>query len=331
VNKIIKKEMNSQLIPMDNSKILKGILAIMIIFHHSSLVFEFNVSGEIVHFFQDIGFILTGIFFILSGYGVRRQLEVKGRDYFKNFWKNRLKKIVVPYLILSVFCYVLRLILGGYGFDVFWTKLLLGDFPIPYSWYIIALLSEEFIFYLTYRILLIRFQLNKTLVLLLTFLLTGMLGFGFYLAGVGIWWYSSLICFPFGIILEEYEKAVAVKLKWILPSTLFVCILLGIMSENINLILYRNLMSVMTGMFIVGIFHILQFMFRFFIWLSRYSLEIYLIHGIVLFGVDSMFHNIQGEILLPMVIVLSILGSVVWNFIYNYLCGKVLKGKNNVG
>lgn len=319
---------DNQLISLDDSKVIKGLLAVLIIFHHSSLVLSFSIGEQVVRFFDSIGYILTGLFFILSGYGVMKQIELKGAEYLKSFWKSRVKKIIIPYAILSILCYVLRIIVGGYDFTVFIEKICVGDFPVPYSWYIIALLIEEFVFYLCFRVLHFRLNMKKQWIIVIMFILTIGLSVCFFEIGFGMWYYSSLLCFPLGILMEYKETAIIRKLWFIIPLDLIAGIILFVLSEDILNIIYRNMFVLVLGMLVISFFYLLNIKIKCFIWLSNYSLEVYLIHGIILFGMSSIMSNAKGEILVWLVVIASIVCAVIWKKLYYAIYERITYGKN---
>jgi peptidoglycan/LPS O-acetylase OafA/YrhL len=76
---------------------LRGILAILIMFHHCST----KVNLPWMHYFENIGPLVVSVFFFISGYGVCKSYLKKGDAYLNGFLHKRLSKVLPLYLIGS--------------------------------------------------------------------------------------------------------------------------------------------------------------------------------------------------------------------------------------
>ena len=66
---------------------MKGIMAIMIIFHHIS---QHVTTGITFSNFNYMGWYIVSVFFFLSGYGLYTQFTIKD-NYLYNFFKKRVQ------------------------------------------------------------------------------------------------------------------------------------------------------------------------------------------------------------------------------------------------
>lgn len=89
---------------------LRGICMLMIIFHHIYQVFveDYNYTHSIVS--ENFGELGTGVFFLLSGYGLWSSLGK--RENTKGYLKSSLIKLVKPYVVFFILISVIALIIS---------------------------------------------------------------------------------------------------------------------------------------------------------------------------------------------------------------------------
>lgn len=76
---------------------LRGLLAIGIILHHLSLTYQFNECINVFHispifYFREMGGPIVAIFFLITGYGLSKSLQIKGTSYLSGFLKKDWEK-----------------------------------------------------------------------------------------------------------------------------------------------------------------------------------------------------------------------------------------------
>ena len=91
-----------------STKSLKGLLALLIIFHHIS---QKVTTGENFSNFEYMGRYIVALFFFLSGYGLYFQYS-NNVNYMKNFLRKRLVRIFIPFYVFIVIYVIYRATLG---------------------------------------------------------------------------------------------------------------------------------------------------------------------------------------------------------------------------
>lgn len=168
--------------------------------------------------FGHIGIIPTGgavgveMFLVLSGYGIHQSYLRKG---LKNFWKNKLDKIWLPFmmweLIITSFFIITK---SNTSFnsssivEIFTSIIGVNTYNVldKTMWYIPYLFIEYFLFWVIYR------YGNKIksfiLFLSLTFVVSCIAYKGLFPRYTGLWIYT--LGFPIGVFYSQYLD----KLKW---------------------------------------------------------------------------------------------------------------------
>ncbi|HAS21448.1 MAG TPA: hypothetical protein DCR16_06940 [Lachnospiraceae bacterium] len=201
----------------DQTGMIRAAACLCIILHHlvqHSTGYGARYAGPVT-FFNDAGFLFTGIFFFFSGYGLTRSLETR-EGYLKTFPARRFPSVLIPFWITN-----LLLILAGriwYGF--WWNPLkLLGDFTgitlvNSNGWFIIeiTLFYALFWFFFTF----IRRRDAALALLSLAVLLTILFAFfrGHDPQGHAVhwfrgeWWYNSTPVFLFGLVFGRFRDRI---------------------------------------------------------------------------------------------------------------------------
>lgn len=110
---MIKKQ---DVLEFKNSVALKGIMAIFIILAHLRNFMTFLNDTAIGSILTASGYLLVGMFFFLSGYGLAESFRNK-ENYCKNFVKKRIIPFYVDCLIFLLI-YIVFSIIKGYKIRV---------------------------------------------------------------------------------------------------------------------------------------------------------------------------------------------------------------------
>lgn len=87
-----KQRLNIFELEKDDSKYLKGVAILTVLFAHAAKAY--GIGGV-----QWIAAIGVSIFLILSGYGIYKSYETNG---LKNYWIKKVKKVLIPYLVVMI-------------------------------------------------------------------------------------------------------------------------------------------------------------------------------------------------------------------------------------
>lgn len=301
----------------DKSNAVKGVLAILIVFHHFSTTCDISSFSE----FRRWGSIIVSVFFFMSGYGLGRSITLKGKVYLSNFLSHRLwKSVILPYAItLIIFLVYLNV-------DVPDASTLVGDWSrgftlLPNAWFIVALALMYLGFYF----------INKTsgrCHLVKMFLYTLVYIIIVHSVGFERCWYVSVIMFPLGMLYADKENELVTLLNryrariWLIPLMMGITCTCFIMQTIISSIvafmaLTIALVFVMISIEVERIGKIGLFSF-----LSAISYEIYLCHGVVMKMCRGKYLNITEDWMFVIVVVAMtlILASVV-KYIVSRLAG----------
>ena len=296
---------------------IKGVLAILVIFHHFSATCNISSFSE----FSRWGAIIVSVFFFMSGYGLGRSITLKGKVYLSNFLSHRLwKSVILPYAIaLIIFLVYLNV-------DIPDAKTLVGDWSrgitlLPNAWFIVALALMYLGFYFI-NITSGRCHVVNMFLFTLVYILI------VYSIGFGRWWYVSVIMFPLGMLYADKENELVTLLNryrariWLIPMMMgitSVCFIIQTVVSSIiaYMALTIALVFVMTSTEVERIGKIGVFSF-----LSAISYEIYLCHGVAMKMCRGKYFNITDDwmFVIAVVALTLILASVV-KFIVSRLAG----------
>ena len=259
--------------------------------------------------FNHIGYASVGFFFFLSGFGLMKQY-LKREDYRSSFLKKRVGRIVIPYILFNMI-YWLYYSANNDVISFFEAvrMILSGEPLVLYSWYILEIFVLYLLFFLFMfldrgkRLPMIICNIVLYLALLLYYKHYDYLSF----------WYDSTHMLVIGIIWASYEE----RLTQLLYRYWYLCLalsVLGIIISFGNVKMYYLLeMSFM--LLILVVFCFFQFKNAVLIFLGRISMEIYLIHGLIIRFVRYYICFDEGPIDMVIIIFLSILSAYVLNIL----------------
>ncbi|MBQ7358637.1 MAG: acyltransferase family protein [Lachnospiraceae bacterium] len=261
----------------------KGICAIVIMLYHLGWSLDFQYYRPFSH-----GDYVTGLFYFFSGYGLFKKFN-EDRTYHIGFIRKRVFPIAFMFLLMCT-VYWLFYYLEGFCYTplgIIKDFCLYGNSFVKYSWFIISIIYFYIVFYLLMRL----FKQNHVAIVIGTFVLTI-----FYVAmvlalGWGMHWYTTSIFFFLGLLFVYREE------KWMKYLLKYFCLCFGFL---LCCLLFSNYAR--TDLFLAGKKHILftilanfSFVFLFILCslkiriripflakIGNLSLEIYLVHGLVI-------------------------------------------------
>ena len=324
-----------------NSEIpTRGFLTLLIVVHH--VVQQMGESG-ILSIFNEVGLLCVACFFFFSGYGLMYNTENK-EDYLSASYFNKYISLLIPFFLTNI-CFLLYQIATGQQYSFKYCIAYIFGFLLinTHAWYIITIA----VFYLAFFFI-FRFIKNRHLAVctMFAFLICYILlclsrgsGFGWF---QGEWWFNSCILFGIGIVFSRYEQKIVFICKklylilfplsitifvWFWQKSIAVLDKISYLSADSTIFspalkesyicLFWQMSAVVS--FVIFVFLVtLKFradnkLLRF---ISKISLELYLIHGLFIQLFHSDFITIKNNMLyLVCVILCSVLAAWLLNFI----------------
>ena len=214
-------EWNEDYTGLKQTKILLGITALFISFHHISQKTgaPWHAAKYIVHgmdVFVPMGYMFVGVFLFCSGMGLYKSFKCKPGYLGKGFFRRRILPVIVAYYLSEWLWLGLRLVMGQEmtAADILWyiSGLWMAN---PNAWYAVVIPFFYAAFWAAFR-----FIKKEGRAITLLFLFT----FGYTLLGAcidhqnvwwfrGEWWYNSIILFPLGILFAKYENGITKAFK----------------------------------------------------------------------------------------------------------------------
>ena len=300
-----KKTWNEENMSFNQTKCYLGFCAVIIVFHHISqdtcaswLNPRFIRHG--LDIFVTAGYPMVAMFFFCSGYGLYKSAKSKP-DFFKRFIPVRIIPILIP-TVLTMLVYI---------FFRYWRNIPLDiDSPFavnghetwhPYIWYVPCIILLYIFFYIGFGL----FKKDSIGILVVTI---GIIGYILFCIKFryGTWWFNTPHMFLVGILVSKYEDKFFENCKKLyvlrLIGTILLCVVLWFLGDNaggIYLMVFHHPYDFTYGYrcdLISGIFqflYCLAFMSLYYLismklkvgnpvlsFLGKFTLELYLIHGI---------------------------------------------------
>ena len=301
---------------------LRGLLCIMIMLDHSALLTQTGATG---FFFKKAAFFVVGLFFALSGYGLTASWQ-RDRGSVKGFWRKRWMGTILPYLILSVIAAAVRLLIG----EPLTPKQALlsfvnGEPLVRYSWFILVMI----LFYVLFYLAALLASGDKALLLALVGFGAFVLPFALRKLGFEEYWYDAVWTFPVGMLwFMSYRRISSAfrKHPWIYLGIVSVCAVWFVLI-SMHFYWFGYLGTLLATVFVSVFVFLLMMKLRIdnpiLRFLSRISLEIYLIHGIVVTALER-FVSPTAQPLLFLSILFPATLFLAWLFhwAYSRICRK---------
>lgn len=171
----------------ENTYFLKGICMILILIHHlyQHLVFSYNYGGDSFgcRILLSCGYLATGVFFMLSGYGLEKSFSKK--EINKTLIVRNLKKLIFPYLYACLIYVIITQEFSAFGSGWFYKTIL-----------VIYLIS-----FIVYKW--VKSPFRRVLVFLILAIIDILIVYGFRFRVLPIYYANSIICFPLGTFLAS--------------------------------------------------------------------------------------------------------------------------------
>ena len=186
---------NTSLLTLEQTKILKAVLPIAIIIGHISFAHPHTIISD----FRYYGDYAVGMFFFISGYGL--QYKYTKKAFTTRELLTRIKKILVPLLFPTIIYGFLKYRTEGIELQqVLYSSINEINLFLPFTWFIIILILQYFLFYIAQK----TQKSRKGLCISMTSLqvIANTLLFLKYDSYI----YTSNLSFTIGVLAKSYEK-----------------------------------------------------------------------------------------------------------------------------
>lgn len=319
------RERGGYVLNLETCNVLKGIAIIGVFVGHCSKVF----TGVFLYkLFCSLGLFSVSLFFFISGYGLMCSIIKKGKDYRRFFLQKRIFPLLITYLLSILLCYMITdnshltsrdIVLCGY---------------VPFSWYILSIIA---LYLMTYVSLFISEKgvvvITIVSLLLCTFIISASLidNLPYPLLGGG-----QMITFVIGMIVSFSNKLKTIQGGYlyinILLFSLFWCIQLTDKYVHYHPVLYDTGQYIMSYTFPFVAFGLLNFfclrerMKSIWLRIQKYTLEIYLIHGCILYyALENKIWGINSEVAIFVILSITFLLAFIFKNIQKVIIHHIGK------
>lgn len=311
-----KKEEDSRILQLDQTKALKGICAIWIMLGHIGK----STALKALWIPWKGSLLIVGVFFFISSYGLTYNLKEKGTDYFKGFLRKRILSIMVPAYIVYLLSGLIILFQNGGAVSArnIILYILFSEFWERTNWFV----WEICIFYLLFYLLFQYLDEKKASIVFLGIVILFEIWASLYLKDNQPW-YTSTMALPFGILYAQnenwFDKAVRQrKLILVFASLLMIAVTYFASKKIDDVYLVSNFILKNAGT-IALIFVVLVVLAqcciacKLTLWLGKISMEIYLLHLILITPFRT---SIQSDVIYAVcVVAVTLILAVPLSFI----------------
>lgn len=304
---------NKNALSLQTCNVLKGISILAVFIGHTSKVF----TGLFLYkFYCSIGLFAVSLFFFISGYGLM-YAYINKENYRNGFLKKRILPLLICYTIACLLQYGLN------GDDYLSLKNILLCGYVPFSWFILSILCLYLMFYIAISI----FKNNANAVIATTAL---MLGLFIVMASIIDVPYTLLgghqmFVFIIGMMVCTNYKRIMCGCKILSGGGIILIFPLlwaiSLCGKNIHLPTYLAFINTCLQSYIFPFFVMVllsnikvQRMMPFWIFLQKHSLQMYLVHGIVLYTCIERV-NVPSEVFIFIIFILTIICAVIMKYV----------------
>lgn len=300
------KRIHEDYLSVENTTVLRGIMAIGIIIHHMS---ERVTGGFLFPQMVRAGYLFVCSFFFLSGYGLIVQYQKRGDTYLKGFLRKRLLYLIIVYVLDVLLYAVFDLLLGKPHSVLEILQSLYQDGIAKNAWYMIVIIIFYVCFWLVFRFA-SKWSIKKKI--LMVFLCQiAFIGYCL-LTGKGSVWYISNFGFSLGMYWACEKDRINTFAKqhyfWLFGGVTIGFVLFSVLPLGLARIPFvveyadvikticRLISSPLSSAMLMTILMKIHLSGKIWKYLGKISLEIYLLHGIAytIFRSDYIYISSEG-------------------------------------
>lgn len=180
-------------------KPLKAVLVLIIVLGHIT----YYLDGSVFRVFHQLGAPAVAVFFFVSGFGLVKSWQLKGRSYLRGFFRHRILRILIPALFMLL---IHLLLCGSGGKDLPGMLEQLVKYGVtvpPQFWFLFVILFDYLLFWCCYRWRPSGFHLPALFIGAVIFII------GTAVAGYDRCWWICELAFPAGAAFAQYEGGIS--------------------------------------------------------------------------------------------------------------------------
>ena len=297
----IGKDVENSFTDKKQAGVIKGICCIIVVLVHIP-VEHGNIIQDVI---GSLGYICVTIFFLLSAYGLKYSVKNK-KDYLKNFIRNRILVIYIPFVIANI---IWELVLKDNGFDILRVIGLRG----------VSFVSELIIFYVLFYLVYKNIKDSKKADVLMIILVIIISIIAYFL---NVRWYIEPLGFAYGIIIFNFlskinkisEKHWGIKILFLLTISAILG-LVYIKMKNVEFINHfiKIILAIAIISFAIVLFRRVRIYNKILEILGKISYEVFLLHVIVINMLMDL--PVSSGWYIGMVLIVTVISSYFMNIV----------------
>lgn len=284
----------------DNTNTIRGFAIVGIILHHiSQYLGMWNLQVEI---FALSGYLFTGTFLFLSGYGNLISYQKISDKTIKEkcswLWR-KIWNVLLTYILVFLISFLIEVLSGN---DLMEAVKPVANLALPgwINWYIKIQILMYLLFFIVY-IWRISDRVKQVFLLIFSIILI------IALSGLESYWYNTVLCFGLGVIIANNRNVLFGLIKKYKKIYLFITMILFAITFHLSV---EIIASLAFCLFIIALDNCFHPRNQVIIWLGNMSFELYLIHLIfvrklLIDGIVNVDQNICVAIIIAGTICIS--------------------------
>lgn len=228
-------------------------------------LFVFDFTGQ-------WGYLGTGVFFLLSGFGLSLSLE-SHQPITLRYWIKHLWGIVKPFLVIFLFDYIAYSLVHGFDVHDMLTQLVCLNIGHKDTWFLKVIFGAYVVSMLAYTILKNR---NAKIILICASSIV-YFACAIYALSLSNKWYITCLNFPLGALIAYYYPLLKTTIQ---RTTLTIVLVASLMAYGVGFYLLHSLVfaSLAFSIFAICLFCFIRMNFATIDFIGKYSIYFYLGH-----------------------------------------------------
>ncbi|MBQ8658557.1 MAG: acyltransferase family protein [Clostridia bacterium] len=208
----VENEISRSYLSKTQTKSIQGVFVIIVLFSHFSsyVSMEYRFDEWFVYINNKIGQLMVTMFLFYSGYGIMESIKKKRESYINGFLTHRMLPVYSRFFLSVILFIIVDASLGLLG-----KEYSLVDCLLAFTAWTSIGNSTWFMFctFVLYIFVFISFRWMKNkdmkipLCILTALTILYIIVFSLFIQK-GIWWYNTILCFPFGMWFSYYLEKI---------------------------------------------------------------------------------------------------------------------------